>query len=103
MATHSYNDRVLRAAEGMPVNAGALVICCGDGAATTSVPAGASVHSIWVDANGGDSTITFPNGQVLTVKNGSTLSLDFHGLAGGGDYVIAGTTGHWLISYVLAP
>jgi hypothetical protein len=46
MATHSYNDRVLRAAEGIPVNAGAMVTKCGDGAATVVVPTGASVHLI---------------------------------------------------------
>jgi hypothetical protein len=56
-----------------------------------------------VDANGGNSTLTFSDGQVLTIKNGSTLSLDFHGFAGGGNYAIGGTSGHWLISYMLAP
>lgn len=101
--THSWNDRMARAAEGCPVNAGSLVIRCGDGAATVTVPSGAAVHAVWVDANGGDSTLTFPNAQVVTIKNGSTFSVDFGGLADGGDYVIGGASGHWLVSYVLAP
>lgn len=101
--THSWNDRMVRSAEGCPVNTGALVIACGDGAATVTVPTGAAVHNVWIDANGGDSTITFPNGQFVTVKNGSTFNVNFNGLSDGGEYIIGGASGHWMIGYVLSP
>jgi len=104
MPTNSYNDRLANALEGSPMRNNAMRVLSGTSAGTVTVPTGGSVHTVYLYAHGGgDATLTFPSGAVLTVRSGQTFQADFKGFMDGGNYVIAGTNPHYLIAYVPNP
>lgn len=102
-----WNDRVRSSIEGHPVRRAMRVAAGEVSAATTiSIDASAAIHAVHVDAHSGDATITFPSasgGSSLHIHNGDAVTLDFHGLLAGGDFVVSGGGAHYLIGYVLPP
>jgi len=100
-----WNDRIRSSAEGYPLRRGMQVAAGQVSTATTiSINASAAVHAVHVDAHSGDATLTFPSGSggaSLHVHNRDFVTLDFHGLLAGGDFVLTGEGAHYLIGFVL--
>jgi hypothetical protein len=98
----SWNDRALSALEGRPGRGDGLVVVAGNTNGTVSIPLNAFVHTIYLEGHSGDASLTFPNGNLLDVKNGQQATFDFHGFLPGGDFVIGGSGGHYLFTYLPA-
>lgn len=102
-----WNDRVRSSIEGWPIRR-AMQVAAGEvsAATTISINASAAIHAVHVDAHSGDATLRFPSGsggETLHIHNGDAITIDFHGLLAGGDFLLDGGGAHYLIGYVLPP